>query len=1528
MNDENNGSFFKKALIASPFLVGAGYTINNFRNNPSVLNEPILKAPPAASAAIRDFASQYFNSDPSFFRMHNTKELSILTREILNNGNIPLSGEDVKESIFRIAKRMDPSDTAREMLNKRLKGLETADDIMRTMTNISSSSDSVYMQRIIGKLNEDLKWKMGRLEKGLPISTQAFNIDPVKDNIRVGFNYISGEAGTLLQEMEDRSGLKIATFMETRGDIPESLRGYNLKFFPKGTSDNLIDANKIRPMFTTRIAGGTSKNPNIVTRGASNQSKYIAGTYDLIENGILKKSFNHEEWVMFRMNNEIVPQMLDKANDPRKIQSILKQFESTVTEDLEWIPSLYQKEHQGLEEYIKHRQNISRVYVQESTGKIRRMNDLEQYKIMEQGGLKTAEGKVKPVFPAFSPSQVAKGVVGTQDVRGGMFLVPESVPYGRRPAQYLRSGSAPLNPDKLAAHGLTQEFNWAKAKMGIDTPMARAVYVSGQHNFALQGTGFSAEGQTIINDELADLLSNKRIHQELVDWNNVSEEAKNLMGSDSYKSFKYVGGGNTSTFLPIEAGTFLGRDLEGNPIEIGKNRKLVSAVVEEDKSRGKYLRFMFEEEVNNIQTAKVFGGTKGMVKRETQEYMDTILRNRVGIQERSLPYNINTIITMDELKKNRGLHYNQMFTSLWDYTDKNMKSGMTNSVLASNFASNPNAMIEKFRRQATQGDKFSHEFMLKRIKLLARSAKLTPEQMGHVFGAVPEVFEGGISALGKLSERETAEISKGIATGVTQLWYESATGPGSGKMATIEPRMFELLSSPHYGALGPQLQEDISKRMIAAYPERLAEQKDLMKAFSSVVDPQAVEGSVAPSQIKSLENPLNIQLKGIGDIYYPGESKLKQLAGYKQLTESEKTMFSPLAETYKDVIGAAGEYEAGKITEAEMRGRLRGLSEKLQSSVVGTVTGEGGLLRNRLPGSQFFTGMMPTATHNLPENVAGITASNAKRMFEGMRGLGLYDPEAINQMEHRFMMGDRIGGVVSRHPYIGQFSSMPMQFQMVEGDKDIILMNEKLSRATAIRGQVVEQDMETIRNLSKKAISGDQEAIKALQQKNVEVLNPLRMSPYVGMAGDVDGDIFSAMFAGPQLQDSLKSHMMTPEAIDDYQTHMIRMQSMKGKGLAGDITMRQAMAGDVIKLGVTGKVRPGEGPQRVGKLSSELQQYRASILSGAKNLTENQSRDALSLLEWLEQTPISAKHIKGGQELETISLLDNLQSSLKRKKSLDIQDITDEVLQYSKMTGRASIGEGFTTFIENPETGEMTSKFIPGIDIENTAKNITAARTEFEQTQLGRQSSANIRKMIMDRGGISNGREALDVLQDLSQTQKSVFGQFFPGAERKVMSESVEKGLSTMNKLMAAGKSAIPLAKPLMLGGAAALGLAAVLSDPPKMIAPEANVAPVANLKSGTGGANLGYGEHPEPTQHGQPTAPDLSSYGSSARIVPRYDNYSIRVSGNTGTDMNVRNINRQIRSSLRGSSRTSSTIRDNRSKMTPQRLSSIINDD
>ena len=137
MDNNDNGSFFKKALIASPLVVGAGFTVKNISQNSSIFSKPILEVPStisSASTGIRDFASQYMNSNPLFFRMNNAEELLKLTREVLSNKNISnISGEELKESIFRIAKRIDPNDIARETLIKRFENLNTAEEIMKSM---------------------------------------------------------------------------------------------------------------------------------------------------------------------------------------------------------------------------------------------------------------------------------------------------------------------------------------------------------------------------------------------------------------------------------------------------------------------------------------------------------------------------------------------------------------------------------------------------------------------------------------------------------------------------------------------------------------------------------------------------------------------------------------------------------------------------------------------------------------------------------------------------------------------------------------------------------------------------------------------------------------------------------------------------------------------------------------------------------------------------------------------------------------------------------------------------------------------------------------------------------------------------------------------------------------------------------------------------------------------------------------------------------------------------------------------------
>jgi hypothetical protein len=138
-----------------------------------------------------------------------------------------------------------------------------------------------------------------------------------------------------------------------------------------------------------------------------------------------------------------------------------------------------------------------------------------------------------------------------------------------------------------------------------------------------------------------------------------------------------------------------------------------------------------------------------------------------------------------------------------------------------------------------------------------------------------------------------------------------------------------------------------------------------------------------------------------------------------------------------------------------------------------------------------------------------------------------------------------------------------------------------------------------------------------------------------------------------------------------------------------------------------------------------------------------------------------------------------------------------------------------------------------------------------------------------------------------------------------------------------------PLARPLALGAATALGIATVLSEPPKFTAPGSTIAPTANMKSGTGGADLGYGEHPHEHIMGNPSTHNLVQSQHAVRLRPNEPSgYRVDIRGTTGQNTNMSNINSQIRSALGSRTRINSSIRDMRSSLTPQRISSILQDE
>jgi hypothetical protein len=183
-------------------------------------------------------------------------------------------------------------------------------------------------------------------------------------------------------------------------------------------------------------------------------------------------------------------------------------------------------------------------------------------------------------------------------------------------------------------------------------------------------------------------------------------------------------------------------------------------------------------------------------------------------------------------------------------------------------------------------------------------------------------------------------------------------------------------------------------------------------------------------------------------------------------------------------------------------------------------------------------------------------------------------------------------------------------------------------------------------------------------------------------------------------------------------------------------------------------------------------------------------------------------------------------------------------------------------------------------------------------------------------------------LLDSSIVNQVPFGAFMGGTTDNLMSGIATRSASMSNKLGAAGRSMIQHAKPLALGTAAALGMAALLSDPPRVVAPGANSPPSANMAGGTGGSRVGTDIHPQSHMTGAPTAPPPQGFANTSRIAQKTSGYDVQIKGVTGAGISPGSLNEQMRQATRGRARITSNIQDRRSKLTAQKLSSILQDD
>lgn len=1526
-------SIFKTAIIATPIAIGGGMGLSNLKKTSSHFGQSVTPTPETlafpAQEAINSFTNRYASKEHS-----GTIKNWQLDKLVGFSNNTSLTREQLQTAWSRAANSIDPTGKIAGTLSDRLHSATSTKQVFENIIFARQQSGSLYLQKTINRFLGDLSVLESQVARGKSVELFQY----INPRLNKKSNLSLGQIDPFIAEQVQKMGQVLNQDFSISRLSREGLPGSELR---------IGFGSKESPLFTLKLPEVLSEDPSLVVRGATQQSKYIAGYYGIVQEGKLLSTLNHSQYMAHRALEELVlPMSRMQQLSRRQAQTMANEFTSKMFEPLEWVPTITSGKHQGVDEYISLRSKIMRLRTPEGKA----ISDLDYFKIMKQGGVMT-ENALFPLFPGSSPTQIGHGVASLIDTRIAASLIPEAVPFARRPLQALRMQYTPTKSalDLLAQSSTQQRFQWAEWGAGPPTPMMRAAYISSKHAKSMLEYGMSAEGQLLVSNQLAGLRSVSGIKEFSLAAGALGSEIASLidLGNET---------GQWQLNKTLSAGTMLGYDPFGQPIVLEQEMNLLQAAAFSDKSKGNFLRLTGLEQ-QTTQLTKVFGGAKGMAREVSSQYLSEAL-NRIN----SPLDNIETIISMDELRKNRGLHYNQMFTSLWDFAKTNMDSGKTKANLVSNFVQSPNQIINELKSAAIVNERLSHEKLLYNIMNLARSAKLTPEQMGGVFGAVPDIFgitskeqwaktmmigagmssDQIVSALktpisrgywmkGRygITSAEMSAINKGVATGIAQLFFAGTGGSGAGGIATMEPRMFELFGSTSFAGLNKELQQDLAFRMIMNNPAALQEQSVLTSSLQSLINPSGRSGISATDLLANLNKSdlflphetTHISLGKFGAIEVPGSESMRQLIDFK--TPEGAAAHMELAKNYKNFIEQASLYEQGKLAPNDLQKSLGLLTGQVARAKELTVTGPGGLLRNVIPGSAALTATLPLkGERHLLQSAytAGITEEYANRMFSEMENI--YGKQSIQEMRSRFSSGGSIAGLVGRHPFIGPYSSQPALFKKIAGEGSRIVFNEQLRNAIITRGQLAGNELDYFNLGATNALkTGNQTLLRNAEAAGMEIAsNPIRISPLVGMSGDVDGDIVSAILAGPQLEQSLHKRLSDKSAIDLYEQYSIRSQILKAKAKDIGLPLTEAMAGDVLKLGITES-------GRLGKVAMGLQRARAAVL-GHSALSSQESLNALGLLEWLEQTPISGKHIEPGKELQIVNLLDDLNEAVVKKDANAIAETARSVLSSAKMSGQSGLREGFTIAMEDA-MGEINTRFIPGIEVQKASEHIAMSMRAMENQKIGEFSAARLRDIKMGRGALPSSIEAQALLRaDINQM--SPFGAFMtqlekPSTYAKLSSEI----LSLKNTAITAGQKMIEHSKPLLVGTGVALGLATLLSPPNSTLSgpiPDGSSTSLDMMNSAKPGdtkvptEGLNQPSKPPPLME-TPTPPIVHSarLGSS-------QSHKVRIRA-SGSDINYNNLTSQLRYSTGGRGRIHSTINDKRSALSPQKIGNILDE-
>jgi hypothetical protein len=772
-------------------------------------------------------------------------------------------------------------------------------------------------------------------------------------------------------------------------------------------------------------------------------------------------------------------------------------------------------------------------------------------------------------------------------------------------------------------------------------------------------------------------------------------------------------------------------------------------------------------------------------------------------------------IPMSALLKEQHYLNMQITSALWDTIGSKIQElkSATNYDAAQyifrhvkGFMKAPAQTIEGITRLSTVKGAFDESKFINYMMQIGTAANLTPEEFGKVFGAVPELY--GADWVQKTGARELGFGMKHFLAAQrmdpTGSIYVFRGDPSyAGKRASIEPRMFTALRTGAYGELGTDLANEIARRAIAAGPEQLIASREVFKTLESAL------GDITPeagANIFKLSEQFDtsawkqfsatggyIEMPGkLPSIYMPGQDQMKLMMPFR--TAEGSMALSELAKTYRDVAREASLATAGgdiaiqefASMEITRKGNARGAFWRFVNDVQSAqaIFGKGslGLLRGerqRPYGTRFLTlasamgdeAAMAKFQAKADIMTVGISDKYFNQMISELAESGVERAE-IERLRKAFIGGEKIGGAMWRHPTIGRYSTNIVNLMRVEAAGDAPL---------------------------------------AIVQSTLKGLN---ISPTTAMAADFDGDTAGVMLLHGKTE---RQAMQTSQSLSEaYISHAVRMQYLKPKAPGADmITAKDLSRIAIEKLGT---------PQEyVPKISLPITEAKEAIaaFSGDPRFGK-----ALSLLELLEQVPISGKHIPEKQLLENINAFkittEGLLDALREPSAVGIQAQTEALFKHTQFGDpkiARLLNKGITLAGEELEAiRKVAPNFsgqVSGLDLQSTSEFIAESIKRFNASEAAMNyrlmaGRATVKSPGMLRQYVETARHSIGL-----QAKRSTAGQIM--AKAKLIIDNIQA---------AGGQRLLRGLKPLGLGLLAAVGVGAALSPsldpsppPPEVLA-------------------------------------------------------------------------------------------------------------